>query len=1523
MENVLNNVASNVDRIKKLREEIAQLKQVLLSMDVNKAPNAAKALQVQISASTQEFNKLTAAASKAAAVMENDLKNGIKVVNELTQKIINQKATIKSTESEVLRLSDSYKSVKNNPAKAESALGALNSAKEGLQKENTTLAGLEAEQESATLSVKKLREEYALYKNETGSVANNNESMAQSFGKVFDALGGMKTVKQLGSEIIRVRGEFQQVELSFNAMLGADRGTVLLDDIKKYAATSPVDFSSIAAASEMMIGLGIEAEKVPQYISAIGDVSLGDPEKFNAITLAFSQMSESGKLMEQDLNQMIQAGFNPLSIIAEQTGQSMTQLKANMAAGAISAEMIQQAFKDATSAGGQFFGMTENASNTINGQLSILQNAITLAFNELGENSEGAIMGGIELTTALVENYETVGKVIAGLVTTYGVYRTAVMVATAVDSLKAAGIASLTIQETIHYGWLVALKNAQNALNASMLTNPYVLLTAAIVGVGMAMWAMHDGTTAAERAQERFNETAAYQKKQLDDLKNGANDLISVVKSETSTQYDKIKAYKELQKLLPSVFANMDIETLKLMDILSYNKQIAEEVNRRERVGAKTNAVLRQNELNDINARIDKMKKTPGRGGEYLMRLEEEKKVAEEALKLANKAVEDIVKIQDEANKLKSEKSKIQNKEYWEDQKKSAEKFLADIDSKQKKLLDSGKFNGIDAKVVQNYKSQSKLLKEAQEELKVYDISVDQKEKGNNYIDSYQQSKEIEKASQLIKDAIISSEISIQQQEIDLDEEGYKKQLKQINLNYDKRYQEILKEERNLLQKLQDEERKQWEKDNPKFKEKNLQFTSTITSLAPEQRAQFDDNYSLAYQKKEKDTQALLDKLLEKYRDYDAQIMAIEKQGNEEITYLRSERTDLNSAEIDRSIKVAQDKIKEAIQQINDTKAEAATKSLFGDVSSMSFEALQNLISQAKQLRKYLSNDGDAKGITFISSEQLEAIEKSPSELDKLKKALDKLLGTNKEEKKNKWDSIFEKFEQGFDNLKSSENFREIAGAIGTIGGAASLAAGELANMFDDMGQTEVAGAIKDMQQMMDAVSNIGEGFAKGGPVGGIAAAVGEAAKFIGKAVAANARHKAALKEIMNSAIAQQRAYNLLLLQQNLLYERGTTIFGADAYGKAKNAVENLKESLAALNKELVGTAEQKNGQEKQSSMLSFFGIKDANAALKQAYAGLAEIEIKTGHKKTGVFGWGKGKDTYSSILGVYPELIKANGDFDTSLAETIIKTREMSNEGKAALQNMIDLGKQAEEAYKALNNYMTDIFGDLGNTMSDALVDAFVNGTDAAKAFTDSVSNMLETLAKQMIYSVTLAPVIEKAQNQMMEVMKDTGLSDEQKFSKWVVILDNFVDDSTNQQNKAYSLYDKLQQIAAGKGFDIFSSDQETSQSSTKGGFESMSQDTGDELNGRFTALQIAGEEIKNQNILQTESIALLSTKSEEILFVNNEMRGIADETRTILANSYLELVQISENTGAIVLPIKGMNEKLDKIEQNTRGLV
>ena len=432
--------------------------------------------------------------------------------------------------------------------------------------------------------------------------------------------------------------------------------------------------------------------------------------------------------------------------------------------------------------------------------------------------------------------------------------------------------------------------------------------------------------------------------------------------------------------------------------------------------------------------------------------------------------------------------------------------------------------------------------------------------------------------------------------------------------------------------------------------------------------------------------------LLAKYRDFEAQRAEIRRQGNEDIAALEEQRTEANSEQIDRAIAVARQKIEEGIRSVNDAEAASISKDngflkqLFGDYSSLSFDKLRELIAQAKELQAYLNGKGSAEGITFISAADLKNIEKSPAELDKLRKALDKLLQTGKKGGTNKWENIFKTFEKGLAELKGANGIKDISGAIGTIGGAAADAAGELAAMFDQMGDTQTADAISGVQQVMSAVSNIGQGFAKGGIVGGIGAAIGEAANFIGQAFAAEARHREALKEIERAKLDFQRQYNLALLEQNLLLKEASNVFGERQIMKAANAMQVYKDALSQFEAEMKGSAPTMNWFERiTGDALGTYAARMAQ--YKEGIYGLASAQIVTGHKKTGLFGWGKGKDLYSSILSVYPELIDANGELDTAMLQTILDTRKMSDETRKYLENLIELKDAMDEAEQRWRN--------------------------------------------------------------------------------------------------------------------------------------------------------------------------------------------------------------------------------------------
>lgn len=514
-------VSADYEEVIKLRNEIEKLKKELKSMDVTTSPVAFNTLNTQLSMSTKKMDEMVTEAAKAGAAMEGDFKKKIfdasQTVNGFTEKIIAQKAVVKDVEADVRRLGEAYRSAKkNNPWGADTHLAEYNAARRALDEEKTSLFALTQEQANARLSVKKLRDEYALYRGDSKETVVATEGIGISLKKAFSIIGGAALGKQFISDMVRVRGEFQAADTAIQTLLGSkEKADALMSQVREYAKISPLEFSDVTQATQMMLGFNIEAEKVPRFLQAIGDASMGDTQRFNSLTLAFSQMSAAGKLMGQDLNQMINAGFNPLLIMSEKTGKSFAQLKDEMSKGAISAEMVQQAFIDATSAGGKFYHMSENASKTINGQLSMMQDAIDTAFNEMGQKSEGFIMSGIQMTTTLIENYETVGKVLAGLVVTYGTYKAALIANIALTQSWAVAARADAVAKGIQTTATKAQTVAQLALNAAMKANPYAILAAVIAGIGTTLWAFTKTTNQAAEAQKRLDEATANMRKEI------------------------------------------------------------------------------------------------------------------------------------------------------------------------------------------------------------------------------------------------------------------------------------------------------------------------------------------------------------------------------------------------------------------------------------------------------------------------------------------------------------------------------------------------------------------------------------------------------------------------------------------------------------------------------------------------------------------------------------------------------------------------------------------------------------------------------------------------------------------------------------------------------------------------------------------------------------------------------------------------------------------------------------------------
>ncbi|WP_036932080.1 tape measure domain-containing protein [Prevotella sp. HUN102] len=666
------------EKVQKLRDEIAKLKQEIKGTDAIQNPTAFNNLNNKLQQTSKELGNVTGRIAQASATMETDFKQKIfaasQGVNDFTEKIIAQKAVVKDVAADVKRLGEAYRDAKKySPMSADGKLAEWKAAKRALEEEKAALFSLTQEQATARLFVKRLNDEYKAFRQEGGGTAQTMNLLSSKMKGIAATVMGGIGLKELASRIISVRAEFESMETSLKVLLGGsqERLDKIMGQIKEYALASPLNTKDMVGAVQMMTSFGIEAEKSIDYLKAIGDISMGDTGKFNSLALAFSQMSSAGKLMGQDLMQMVNAGFNPLEEISRKTGKSIGELKEEMSKGAITSKMVQDAFISVTSAGGKFYGMASEGAKTLNGQISMLQESFDNMFNEIGSKGEGVVMSAVKAGTYLVENYETVGGIIMGVATVYGVYRAALVANIALEKIQALNRLS-SIKHTTLLGTITDILKAKTAaLNTTMLASPVFWIAAAIVGVAYASYKLVTSESAKERAVRKTNEAMEEQKKILDERKEKINDLIGIIKDQNSTEYDTLSAYKELKEIAPELtekYTQQQIAALetseaqkelnKSMNEIEYKnvqKEIEDLTEKQKELqgtielyansksltqGDALNMASTANELNEVNAQLDILNGKLGQMDTIRKEIEENNKPYEIKLKEAEGNVE-------------------------------------------------------------------------------------------------------------------------------------------------------------------------------------------------------------------------------------------------------------------------------------------------------------------------------------------------------------------------------------------------------------------------------------------------------------------------------------------------------------------------------------------------------------------------------------------------------------------------------------------------------------------------------------------------------------------------------------------------------------------------------------------------------------------------------------------------------------------------------------------------------------------
>ena len=1424
-------IGSDWEEVVRLRNEIAKLKQELMSMDGTQTPAAFKALNAQLAASNQRLDELVTNAAKAGAEMETGFKRKIfdasQVVNGLSEKITFQRGTIQQLKNELSGLKDKYREALKQDGDTSSLEAKIRSTNEKLKEQKSSLFNLTQEQANARLSVKKLRDEYALYRQDGEKNVDVTKQVEQAMSNMGKKLLGGYSIKEFLSSMIRVRGEFQSMQTAIETMVGKDMAGQLIPQIKELAKISPLTMSDMVGAEKMMLGFNIQAEDTIKYLKAISDISMGESSKFNSLTLAFSQMSAAGKLMGQDLNQMINAGFNPLQIISEKTGKSIATLKDEMSKGAVSAEMVQQAFIDATSAGGKFYNMSENASKTINGQLSMMQDALDSVFNELGTKSESVIMDGIQMTTSLIQNYETVGKILAGLVVTYGTYRTAVMLVTAAESKHTLVEIGLTNARLL-------ARKAQLALNAAMLTNPYVLLATAVVGLGAAMWALSDSTTSAERALDSYNKKIEKLNTDEEDRKRTLEGLVSTINSEVEAETTKLKALKDIEELYPALFRKYVDEKGHIQDLTGFWKAYNEEV-------VKSRTQSKQAIVESLEQQI--------KSAEWAYNLAKKENNRSE-MKVQVQRIEDLKN--ELANARKDVLSEINAQLEVENRQETKETTYQEDLANAKAEWEKAK-KGYEA-LIKDQTATSKQVKEAKDKMEVSEKTY--KELGGVTGSALTRQENLAKKQKENQEKLDGQLLSLhrqnQQDEVSLMKEGTEKKLKQIDLDYQKETDAIKKQ------------RKEWE-------------DAQGGKLTEEQTLVIDLRKELAGKKKDSDTSKVHEeevkeyqKLLSSYQDY------LTKRKNAEDKFNADRKKLKDGGASDAQINELEYQRDETLKSIDNEFAmrEDSFKAWTDNIANLSLEKLRELLVQAEREleRSEFLNPNDPKlagqraKVTSLKNTISEKSEKTNT-------------SPNKRSQKE-WQDLYKtlsKVEKEFDEIGKT-----VGGTAGEIISAAGSIASSTLQMID--GITTLANSSSDaMAGTAQAASKSIQAVEKASV---ILAIVGAALQITTKMFDLFGSDTTTEK-YEEAKEAYQSYINILDKVIDKQLELAESLSGDNAqaaYDRAIELVKTQSEAARVLGKQYLNSGSSWKSHSKgykEVDDMSAAGWADAAKALGMS---VSQFKNAMGGRMTGLFDL---TDEQLAKLQEEAHIFWAQLDSDTQnyanqIAEGVAQVKEVLE------QQMTD-------------TTLIDV-DTLRNDFHDLLTDMDADSADFADNFEDYMRNAI-----------------------LNSMLKESYMG---RLEEWRKKFYAAMDDGVTEQ-EYNALKEEGQQIAdemkaqRDAMADMFGWESEsTSQSSTSKGFQAMSQDTGEELNGRFTALQIAGEEIKNQNIIQSQSLNLLTVKADALLSINTETRNIADDTRNLIAQSYLELVQISENTGAIVKPIQQMQRDIAEVKKNTAKL-
>ena len=427
------------------------------------------------------------------------------------------------------------------------------------------------------------------------------------------AVGGW-SIGKFVSQMIQVRGQFQQTEIAFKTMLQSEsKANDLLQQIIHTAAITPFGVEDVTEGAKQLLAFNVAAEDVNDTLIRLGDVAAGMGLNLSELVMLYGTTIAKGKMDTMDLYQFLNRGIPIADELAKVMGldvsNAIAEVKEQLTAGKVTSDIFIKAMQNMTSEGSKFGGLMEAQSRSITGQISNIEDAIEQKFNELGKSQEGIINKGLDVVSSLVENWQNVVEVVMVAATAYGTYKAVLMTVTALQTLNNRILQQAVVEKTLAAAAGINLSNAeavaaartkfltlaQKSLTAALketamatLANPYVLLAAAITSVVYAIYKFSTAASAAEIAQEAWNKSLDEFNQKVEDRKQKIKELVNTIQDASSTKLQKQLAFDELGSIAPELGKiYQSVEQLQNTDLSDFNSQLNEMTDREREEGLK------------------------------------------------------------------------------------------------------------------------------------------------------------------------------------------------------------------------------------------------------------------------------------------------------------------------------------------------------------------------------------------------------------------------------------------------------------------------------------------------------------------------------------------------------------------------------------------------------------------------------------------------------------------------------------------------------------------------------------------------------------------------------------------------------------------------------------------------------------------------------------------------------------------------------------------------------------------------